>query len=427
MTKPTPKELKRQIKQLRQRISATRKAIEAREGEDTSDLLEQNRVDSADLKLLEKSLKQQLNKVCDSNEDEIKALIPPAFEPLQKRAGTDFTIIEADLESQGWQEFSEKHTRTTSCHGPALLNAIHQAYQHDAIVLLAKEGDAILGVLPIVILDSPIFGRYGASIPYFNYGGPLTHYSDVAEALIAYCKTLLTEYQLKHILIRTCLEGLPFSCSTDKASMILPLPSNSSALDGSLGSKVRSQVKKAGDNSFSFETGHSDLLDDFHKVLSENMRDLGSPFHGKTFFTHLLNQLGERCILAVAYLDDHPVSAGLLVASDTTLEIPWASTTRSGNRLNANMWFYHQVLTYAVEHNFAFFDFGRSSIDAGTFKFKKQWGANPVQHYWYTISNTQQSSAAPAAKEFGLLVKCWQQLPVWLARPIGAYIIRGIA
>lgn len=429
MTSPSPTELKRQIKQLKQSISATRKQINASDEQNVAALLEQNKHASAEVKQLEKALKRLLNRdnSAEASADEIPVSLPTAFEPLTLNLGATLHFSEAELHSKAWRAFVQQHHRSTACHEPELLTAIHDAYQHPVVIVLAHQDEKIVGALPLMILDTPLFGRYGASVPFFNYGGPLTNYRDVAQALVAHSQHLLKKHRLKHILIRTCIPDLPFSCATDKASMVLSLPSNCEALNASLSSKVRSQIKKAGENAFAFRTGQKELLDDFHQILSENMRDLGSPFHGKILFTQLLEQFKDRCTIAVAYLDGKPVSAGLLLANGTTLEIPWASTTKQGNSANANMWFYHQVLSYAVDQKFRHFDFGRSSIEAGTFKFKKQWGAEPVQHYWYTLSATQQAVSAPAAKEFGLLVSCWKLLPVWIARLVGAIIIRGIA
>lgn len=429
MISESPTELKRQIKQLKQRVSTNRKKINADTGTASSDLIEQNKRDSAEIKHLERSLKNLLNREILPCTEAEQTNLPAFCNPIESYGISDLRITLVSPTDSAWLDFFHQHSRSTSSHDPDLLYAIRDTYDHSIVVLLARERDVVVGALPLMILDTPLFGRYGASIPYFNYGGPLTLNLSVAEALLNNCRDLLASYNLKHILVRTCIEGLPFTVSADKASMILPLPESRESLDLSLGAKVRSQIKKAGENAFTFKIGDWSLLDDFHQVLSENMRDLGSPFHGKALFSNMFKRLGKRCTIAVAYLNNKPVSAGLLLGNGSTLEIPWASTTKKGNQANANMWFYHQVLTYAISEKFKHFDFGRSSIDAGTFRFKKQWGAVPVQHYWYNIEPGLATGkhSAPKAAEYNVLIEVWRRLPIWLTRVLGERIIKGIA
>ena len=59
------------------------------------------------------------------------------------------------------------------------------------------------------------------------------------------------------------------------------------------------------------------------------------------------------------------------------LEIPWASTLQSANKYDVNMWMYRMILKKAIDLGYKYFDFGRSTRDANTYKFKKQWGAKP--------------------------------------------------
>jgi hypothetical protein len=50
------------------------------------------------------------------------------------------------------------------------------------------------------------------------------------------------------------------------------------------------------------------------------------------------------------------------------------------------MLLYWSMLEYAVEHRCSFFDFGRSTPNAPTCRFKKQWGAEMVPLSWHVFS-----------------------------------------
>ena len=110
------------------------------------------------------------------------------------------------------------------------------------------------------------------------------------------------------------------------------------------------------------------------------------------------------------------------------LEIPWASTIREANRWNANMSFYSRVLEYAVGEGYELFDFGRSTVDSGTFNFKKQWGATPRQLYWnYWLRDPRSPPILnPSNPRYAVPITIWQHLPLAVAKIIGPHIIKHI-
>ena len=92
------------------------------------------------------------------------------------------------------------------------------------------------------------------------------------------------------------------------------------------------------------------------------------------------------------------------------------------------MLLYWEVLSFAIAQKYQFFDFGRSSKDHNTYRFKRQWGAKPVQHQWYYW--LQEGQAMPALKpdnpKFKLAINVWQQLPVFLTRIVGPFIVKDL-
>jgi FemAB-related protein (PEP-CTERM system-associated) len=171
-----------------------------------------------------------------------------------------------------------------------------------------------------------------------------------------------------------------------------------------------------------------ELLDDFYRVFAHNMRDLGTPVYGKQWFSNVLQHPGLNAFVLVIYVNKKPVSCAFLVNHGRLMEIPWASTVKSANRYNANMWMYRQVLAFAIDQGCQYFDFGRSTLDAGTFKFKKQWGAEPCQNYWYCLlpENAAKPELNPDNPKLKLFIALWKFMPVWLTKIIGPAVIRGI-
>ncbi|WP_049631527.1 FemAB family XrtA/PEP-CTERM system-associated protein [Cellvibrio sp. pealriver] len=338
------------------------------------------------------------------------------------------TLVEFDLVSD-WAEFIRNNKTTLPSHNPAWAQVVKKTFGHQSFILCARSitGD-LLGGIPFTVFSSPLFGKFGVSMPYLNYGGVVSEYNDVCMSLMQSLDGVRAQLGLQHIEIRSIHEGLGDNPSTKKASMLLRLPTDDESLDKTLGSKIRAQYKKADEFSPQVKIGKQELLDDFYRVFSENMRDLGTPVYAKTWFANILNHDDLDANIIIVYINKKPVSCGFLVSYGTLMEIPWASTLKSANKYNTNMWMYRKILSFAIQKGCVYFDFGRSTLDAGTYKFKKQWGAEPCQHYWYCVlpPNTPRPEMNPDNPKLKIFVALWKWLPLWAANLLGPHIIKGI-
>jgi hypothetical protein len=120
------------------------------------------------------------------------------------------------------------------------------------------------------------------------------------------------------------------------------------------------------------------------------------------------------------------VATGFLYGFRQTLEIPWASSDRRYARFAPNMFLYGTVLRYACERGYRCFDFGRSSKESGTYRFKEQWGAKPVQlHWYYWLQNGDRlPELNPQNPKYAFAIRLWQLLPVPVTTMVGPMIAK---
>jgi predicted N-acyltransferase len=162
------------------------------------------------------------------------------------------------------------------------------------------------------------------------------------------------------------------------------------------------------------------------------MRDLGSPTHSSAWFKAISRYYADNCIISIVKHNSTPIAAGLILINGKTATVPWASTLRKYNKLAPNMMLYWSLLQYATDIGCQHFDFGRSSINEGTFKFKKQWGAKPVELDWKVYSNhlddvaedSDSHSSSPLRRAAETV---WQKLPLPLTIKIGSRLRRYIS
>jgi FemAB-related protein (PEP-CTERM system-associated) len=325
--------------------------------------------------------------------------------------------------------FQDAVGRPLSLH-PGWLTILAKGLKHTPYCLEAVDGDTTRGFLGLAYVSSFLFGKFLVSLPYLNYGGAIADDCAMAGRLVDRAVTLADELnvgylelRLEHPLTHQALNQV----RTDKVHMRLELPHEASKLWESLPAKVRNQVRKAQKHGLTIAWGGGELLADFYAVFSRNMRDLGTPVYPKRLFAQILGQFQNRAELCVVRAHNRPVAAALLLQGDGICEVPSASSLRDFNHTCANMLLYWQLLERAIQRRQRIFDFGRSTQESSTFRFKKQWGAVPTEAPWqYYVRSGNPERARRENPRFQRLIRIWQRMPVWLTRLMGPAIVRRI-
>mgnify|MGYP000742301226 CR=1 FL=1 len=357
---------------------------------------------------------------------------PNKIEPSCEKQDIEITLIKGVSQiPEGWDSYVTSHPLYSIYHTQLFLNTLCHTFGHVAVLICAREkqSNLIVAVLPIIEQKSALFGHLWTSIPFVNYGGALANNAEIESKLLNFAKQAAFEAGAKQLEIRGIYERpCDGKASTDKASMWLQLPKTSEVLLKSFKAKLRSQIKKGYTEHVTTRVGKKELLQDFYSVFSRNMRDLGTPVYSVKLFDKILNSLDENAYIVIVYHDNQPASAAFLIRSESRMEIPWASTIRKYNQHNLNMVLYWEVLKLSCNEECEIFDFGRSSIDASTYRFKKQWGTQPVQHHWYTYNKAPNEGGGvnPNNPKYQLLIAIWKRLPLWLANTIGPHIVKYI-
>jgi len=287
-------------------------------------------------------------------------------------------------------------------------------------------------------------------MPFLDTGGVVAADTATAEALVQAALELTAESNSRRLEFRNfstpSADGM---CSTlkqlldvngrfasyhsytirHKVRMMLKLQDTADELLKSFKAKLRSQIKKPIRDGVTVEIGGQELIEDFYHVFSVNMRDLGSPVHSKVFITSFLASLEGMAHVLVAYHQGIPLAGSIIVGYGETIYNPWASSLRMYKRLNANMLLYWTMLEFGCNHGFRYFDFGRSTPNEGTYRFKSQWGAQPHPLEWTVIQRGEQPSEQPhdEKQSFSFAIQCWQKLPVGLTRWLGPKIRKHIS
>jgi len=343
---------------------------------------------------------------------------------------------------QAWRRFIAQQPQATAYHHPAWLQAIQQAYGHPGWLVSAWQDGGMVGVLPVCQLRRP--GRDAVvSLPFCDLGGPVSEGEDSGSALAEGARTLLDDLGISRMEIRQ--RGQPLDEESvirpdpdslgEKVSLLADLPATPQALFAGFRTKLRSQIRKAEKNGLTATIEYGpEAIDAFYPVFAANMRRLGSPVHATAWFQALQAAFGPQLLVGLVRLEQRVVAAGVVLIQGRQACIPWASTLSEYNHLAPNMLLYWQLLSETTRLGCEQFDFGRSSLGEGTYRFKRQWGAWPVELQWQNwhvdgrITSAGGSGPGKLARHSRQLVEaCWQRLPLGLANRIGPHLRKHIS
>lgn len=328
------------------------------------------------------------------------------------------------------QQFVNEQGQLTPSSRLVWLKILQAGLKQRPYLLEAVRAGRAVGLLPLMFVESLLFGRFLVGMPYLNSGGVVAVDAAAATALIDRAVALADALRVKHLELRheRGRRHPAFNYEAGgKLHMRLDLPRSADELWSQFDPKVRNQIRKGEKSGLTVAWGGLERVDDFYRVFSRNMRDLGTPVFSRELFRQMLLQFKADAEICLLYRERQPVSGAVLLHGVGVTEVPSASTLRKFNSTNANMLMYWRLLQRAIARGQHTFDFGRSSEGSNTYRFKKQWGAHPEPALWqYYVRSGNVAAMRPDSPRNQRLIQLWKRLPPPLANWLGPPIVRGI-
>lgn len=304
-----------------------------------------------------------------------------------------------------------------------------RAFDHRAVFLAAREGGAIVGVLPIVQVSSWLFGNLACSMPFVNYAGPCADTPDAERALLDAAREVCDELDVSYLEMRSrhqLVTELP--CSSHKVSVTLDLAPDPDTLWNNFKSGHRQEIRRGYKKGLTARVGGAELIDPFYDVMSESWRNLGTPLYHRRYFQMIAETFPEHIRLAVIYAGDEPAAAAFDGVHRDTVEGMWMGAKARYRTLLAGYVLYWELIKDACERGHAHFHLGRSTADSGGEAFKKKWNADSQPLYWYYVLRGSQEMPALNVNNprYQRAIALWQRLPLGVTQFIGPSIARSI-
>ena len=314
-------------------------------------------------------------------------------------------------------------------HKTTWLKAIEAGTGQEAHCLIAETavGD-IVGLLPLHLIHSPLFGRAFVSSGFAVGGGILS------DSLTATRRLAEAAWQLAERLSCPTVElrggALPGGKWTEKrdahANFARDLMADSDAALLAIPRKQRAEVRKGLEGGMTVVTGRD--LDTHYAIYAESVRNLGTPVFPKSLMQSVLDGFGADADILTVIHEGRAVASVLSLYHNGTVMPYWGGGVFEARKLRANDLMYFSLMNHARERGCSRFDFGRSKTESGAYYFKKNWGfePEPMAYAVRTADGREPRDVNPNSPKYKAQIALWQKLPLRVANLIGPWIAKGL-
>jgi FemAB-related protein (PEP-CTERM system-associated) len=335
-------------------------------------------------------------------------------------------LLGPDREAQ-WDSFVEGCEAATFFHRAGWKQVLEEAFGHKAYYLLAVDAETVVGALPLIHMRSLFFGNSLVSLPFGVYGGVVADDPQVQAHLIGEAEALGRELNVDYIELR-CLGGP----QADWPSKDLYVTFRRALDPGeeenlkAVPRKQRAMIRKG--KAKGLRSIVETDLERFYGMYSESVRNLGTPVFSRKYF-RLLGKIFEKdCRTLTILSGDKPVASVMsFYFRDQVLPFYGGGTTRA-RELHGNDFMYWELMRRSCQEGVRLFDFGRSKVNSGSYRFKKHWGFEPEPlHYQYHLVRAQiVPNLSPNNPNYQMMIRAWQRLPLPIANVLGPFLSRSL-
>ena len=328
-----------------------------------------------------------------------------------------------------WSDYVDSRPAATFYHRLEWKGVMEQCFGHPTFYLMAKDGDSVAGILPLVFIKSRLFGSMLCSMPFLNFGGVVADRPDVERELLEKASSLVEELEADYLELRHLKRSeMKLPERLHKVSMTVELQEDPELLWNGFKSKHRRNIRKALKSGMEYRQGRQELLDDFYDVLSRGWRTLGTPIYAKSFFRDVLDTFGDAVEISMVTYQGRPIATAFDGFHGGTVEGMWAYALRDYSRLEPNYFLYWKLIERACRRGLRVYHLGRSTAGSTAEFFKSKWNADSRQLHWeYVLGRAKELPYLDVSNpKYQLAMAAWRRMPLKMTHWIGPALSRNI-
>ncbi len=326
-----------------------------------------------------------------------------------------------------WDAFVEQQPDATFFHLSGWKDVIERAFGHKTYFYYIEKNGNVTGILPLAQIKSPLFGHALCSLSFCVYGGIVAEDEDSHALLDQEACRLAEQLHVDYLEMRNRVQQ-----STDRPYKELyvtfrktldPDPEKNML---AIPRKQRAMIRKG------INAGLVSVIDQnverFYQAYSESVRNLGTPVFAKKYFQILLDIFKDRCEILTVEKDGQLIASVMSFYFKDEILPYYGGGNDQARSVQGNDFMYWEVMRRAVDKGVKTFDYGRSKIGTGSYRFKKHWGfePEPLFYEFHLVKADRSPDINPLNPKYRLFIEAWKRLPLPVSQIVGPWLSKDL-
>ena len=313
------------------------------------------------------------------------------------------------LQDPRWPEFVSHHPSASVFHTADWLEALRRTYGYEPVAFtISAPGGELRNSVVFCQIRSRITGRRLVSLPFSDHCQPLVETPAELEATLEFLQGSAEKW--KYIEMRPLADealrslGTRFNPSASFGIYKIDLRPDQQVIFNNFHEDcVQRKICKAEREQLTCEAGRSGtLLRKFYSLLLLTRRRHQLPPQPLAWFRNLIECLGEKLTIHVAFHNEAPVASIMTLLHKQTLVYKYGCSDAKFHNLGGMPFLFWKAIQQGKQAGTTEFDLGRCAEDEpGVALFKERLGASRTElnYYRYPISSPRSRLRMPWAQQ----------------------------
>ena len=312
------------------------------------------------------------------------------------------------------------------------VKVLNDSYSYKPKYFLAYKDNELVGILPLMFIESWLTGKRAVSLPFSDFCGPLFKADIEPSEILQKIFEICIKERIKYVEFRSATSKFPQEAQHFRTDLnhVLRLDKKESELLKSFSENTRRNIKKGAkfNLELKIQNDYSGVRM-FYEIHCDTRKRHGLPPQPFNFFENMFKTIfstGAADIL-FAYHDKNCIAGAVYLKFGKKLLYKYGASYSKYNKLAGNHFVMWEAIKKYLAEGFCEFDFGLTEMNNdGLRKFKLSW--NTEEKFIYT---TRYNIVTEKFLPFETMIegfhnKIFRRTPAFFLKIIGAALYKHI-
>ena len=276
-----------------------------------------------------------------------------------------------------WDSFVRQSPDGTFYHLAGWKRLFENELQLETHYLYCDISGEIAAVLPLARVKSWLFGDALISVPFLVYGGPIAINEQALDKVVQAARNLAEELGVDYLELRNQapLAG-EWQTKDTYVTFRKDIDPDPEVNLMAIPRKQRAMIRKGIKAGLKAEVDQD--TDRLYFAMLECKRNLGTPFFGHGWLRAIKKEFGGQVEITTIAHEGQTVCSVMSFRYGNEILPYYGGGGALARDLKGNDFMYWAVMEKACQEGVTVFDYGRSTVGSGAYRFKNHWGFEPI-------------------------------------------------